>query len=181
VPIPVRASVREWATRTRWCTRKETAAIGSSTRATATMAIDQPLTPVQGTDRGAGGGDHVPVVGVAGQPLQPLVGGRVIADRMPPSGGAGGDDRPEPVVVGVAERRADLLRPAAVDHRLAGPGVDHGDVELVAEGGGHLAEALDGDLECTIARLEPSLVGIRVELATTHSLVSGDTYGVAWY
>jgi hypothetical protein len=35
--------------------------------------------------------------------------------------------------------------------------------------------------KCTIARLDPSLVGIRVELATTHSLVSGDTYGVAWY
>ena len=32
----------------------------------------------------------------------------------------------------------------------------------------------------TMAGLEPSWVGIRVELEMTHSLVSGDTYGRAW-
>jgi signal transduction histidine kinase len=42
---PVRASVRECATWIRWWARKETAAIGSRTRATATMAMDQWLTP----------------------------------------------------------------------------------------------------------------------------------------
>jgi hypothetical protein len=32
----------------------------------------------------------------------------------------------------------------------------------------------------TMARLDPSGVGISVELEMTHSLVSGETYGRAW-
>ena len=35
--------------------------------------------------------------------------------------------------------------------------------------------------KCTIARLDPSGVGMRVEVEITHSLVSGDSYGRAWY
>jgi len=34
--------------------------------------------------------------------------------------------------------------------------------------------------KCTIAGLLPSAVGSRVELEMTHSLVSGETWGLAW-
>ena len=35
--------------------------------------------------------------------------------------------------------------------------------------------------KCTIARLRPSACGISVALATTHSSVSGETYGRVWW
>jgi hypothetical protein len=35
--------------------------------------------------------------------------------------------------------------------------------------------------KCTMPGLDPSGIGTRVELEITHSSVSGDTYGFAWY
>jgi hypothetical protein len=65
---------------------------------------------VEGTDRGAGGGDDIPVVGVARRAPQPLVGSRVVPNRTQPLGCARHDDRP----LGAVRGRPQVQAPGAL-------------------------------------------------------------------
>jgi hypothetical protein len=162
----VRASVREVAT--------------SSTSPTATIATDQPLTPYMGPTG----------VGAAATTYQSLAfpgrgcgrfqrTGWPSTSRWPSAGPAWtigrnrwspGAPRGAPIAWG---RRLSsttwpvLASRTVMSNWLARPAATLRKLSMVT-------------WNCTIACLDPSAVGIRVELEITHSLVSGDTYGRAW-
>ena len=80
-----------------------------------------------------------------------------------------------------AERGADALRRVAVDDDAAGAARRRRAARSSSSSLAIVRRKLSiVTSKWTIERLTPSLLGVGVAFAITHSLVSGETYGAAW-
>ena len=98
-----------------------------------------------------------------------------------PAGPALAGEAGEARIMRCRQGGAHALSGAAGDDHLAGAAVDHAQLDPDRPPAPIARRKLSTvTSKCTNARLRPSGCGISVALATTHSFVSGETYGRVW-